>query len=292
MRRFIIASLTVLLFGYAASGLYEVKPEETGVTYVFGAIVNPYVTSGMHWNFPPPIGRQVTLPTRLTQVMEVGYDSEKERDADDRQDLWFTGGTSIVEFKLDLQYSISKPDRFLLSHENPEAYMGLIAERAVTRFFAGQHVDDILTTKRQLLLREVALGIQAELDRYDVGLQVQDMSIVKLSPPSDGGVSNAFRQVQTTRSEREKQIEKARSGAANIRFDAQAEAESMISISKAESYARIESALAEAEAFEAMAKEQAEAPEITRIRLYRDTVPEILENAKLYVVPNEPKLNL
>ena len=290
MRRIILAFLVLALLIYAATGIYEVKPEESGVAYVFGRIVNPNVPSGIHWNLPSPFGHQVTMPTRLTQVMQVGYgvSAADRANATRPQDIWFTGGASIVEGRLDIQYSIDKLDRFLLSHDNPEAYMRLIAERAVTRFLAGLHVDDVLTTQRQALVQDVSAALQAGLDEYEVGIQVQDVSIVRLAPPSSGGVSNAFRQVQTARSERERQIENARSGAAQVRFDAQAEAETIKSRSQAERFTRVERARAEAERFLALAREQALAPEVTRTRLYRDIVPEALRRSTLYVIPNQP----
>ncbi len=290
MRRVILAFATVLLLVYAATGIYEVKPEESGVAYVFGRIVNPYVPSGIQYNLPAPFGRQVIMPTRLTQVMQIGYDSDvsASRRIAEAQDLWFTGGASVVEGRLDVQYSIDKLDRYLLSHDDPEAYMRLITERAVTRFLAGLHVDDILTTERQSLVRDVADALQAGLDEYDMGIQVQDVSIVHLAPPLSGGVSDSFRQVQSARSEREREIENARSGAAQVKFDAQAEAETIRSRSQADRFARVEQARAEAERFQALAREQASAPEVTRTRIYRDVVPDALQRARLYVIPNDP----
>ena len=290
MRRVVTAFTTVVLLVYAAVGIYEVKPEESGVAFVFGRIVNSNVPSGIHWNFPPPIGRLVTKPTRLTQVMQIGYGSGGTSVASRSgpESLWFTGGASIVEGRMDIQYSIAKLDRFLLSHDDPEAYMRLVAERAVTRFLAGLHVDEILTTQRQSLVREVMGALQSGLDQSDLGIQVQDVSIVHLAPPLAGGVSDSFRQVQSARSERERQIEKARSGAAQVRFDAQAEAESIKSRSQAERFARVERARAEAERFRALAGEQALAPDVTRTRLYRDVVPDALQRATLYVLPSEP----
>ena len=287
MRRIILAGAALALLIYAGVGIYEVKPEESGVAYVFGRIVNSNVPSGIHWNFPPPIGRQVTMPTRLTQVMQVGYGRSVSAGGlvPGTQDLWFTGGASIVEGRLDVQYSIDKLDRFLLSHDDPGAFMRLIAERAVTHFLAGLHVDDVLTTERQSLVQGVSSALQAGLDKFEVGIQVQDVSIVHLGPPSSGGVSDSFRQVQTARSERDRQIENARSGAARIRFDAQAEAESVKGQSQAERFARVERARAEAERFRALAREWAAAPEITRTRLYRDIVPDALQRATMYVMP-------
>jgi len=290
VRRILLASAALVLIIYAALGIYEVKPEESGVAYVFGRIVNANVPSGIHWNFPPPIGRQVIKPTRLTQVMQVGYRANIASGSrtSERQDLWFTGGASIVEGKLDIQYSINKLDRFLLSYDAPEVYMRLIAERAVSRFLAGLHVDDILTTERQSLVQGVANAVQADLTKYDMGIQIQDVSIVQLAPPSSGGVSDSFRQVQSARSERERKIENARSGAAKVLFDAQAEAETIKTRSQSERFARVERARAEAERFRALANEQATAPDVTRTRLYRDVVPNALQRAKLYVIPNDP----
>lgn len=288
MRRLIAACVGIIVAVYAATGIYEVKPEESGVAYVFGRMINSQVPSGIHWNFPPPIGRQLQVPTRLTQVLQIGDGSQKVSFADlsTRDDLWFTGGTSVVECRLEIQYSIGSLDQYLLSHDDPEAVMRLIAERAVTRFLAGLHVDDILTTERQALVTQVAAEVQAALDEQQLGINVQDLSIAQLAPPLFGGVSDAFRKVQSARSEREREIENARSGAARVLFDAQAEAESVRSRSRADRYARVERARAEAERFVALARERALAPEVTETRLYRDMLPAALQRATIYVVPD------
>lgn len=290
MRKVVLLLVGLVFLVYASAGLYEVKPEESGVAYVFGRMVNPRVTSGIHWNFPPPLGRQFTMPTRLTQVMQIGYGDNfrtSVANPSGRQDLWLTGGASIVEGRLDIQYSIDRLDLFLLSHDDPEAFMRLTSERAVTRFLAGLHVDDILTTERQSLVRAVSEALQTGLDENEIGIQVQDVSIVHLAPPLSGGVSNAFRQVQSARSERDREIENARSGAARVRFEAQAEAETIRSQSQGERFARVERAKADAERFRALARERARAPDLTRTRIYRDVVPEALRRARLYVMPGE-----
>ena len=289
MRKMFSALAGLVVAVYAAAGIYEVKPEESGVAYLFGRIVNSQVPSGIHWNFPPPIGREVQMPTRLNQVMQVGYGGPAVSPANlsGREDLWFTGGASVVEGRLDIQYRIARLDHYLLSYDDPDAFMRLAAERAATRFFAGLHVDDILTTQRQMLVSEVSTALQAELDEHALGIEVQDVSIVHLAPPLSGGVSDSFRQVQSARSEREREIERAKSGAARVVFDAQAEAETLRSRSQAERFARVERATAEAVAFRALARERAAAPGITETRLFRDIVPAALQRAKLYVVPDD-----
>ena len=289
MRRFFLGLFCLLLAGYAATGLYEVKPEESAVAYRFGRIVDRQVTSGIHWNFPPPIGRQVSMPTRLNQVLQVGYGGPRVSPANlpRRESLWLTGGTSVVECRLDIQFRIAALDQFLLSYDEPNDIMRLVAERAVTRFLAGLHVDDILTTKRQALAEEVGAALQDALDRYELGVQILDVSIGHLAPPVTGGVSNAFRQVQSARSERDRETENARSEASRIVFDAEAEAESIRSESLASQYSRVQRASAEAARFRALARERALAPGITETRLYRDLLPAALRRAKIYVVPND-----
>ncbi len=279
----------LILSVYAATGIYEIETEETGVEYLFGRIVNSQVPPGIHWNFPAPMGRQVIMPTRLNQIMPIGYDGNQYvgQGASLRESLWFTGGTSVVECRLDIQYSIARLDKFLLSHGDPEEYMRLAAEREVTRFFAGLHVDEILTTKRQALSTQVSTTLQHALDEQELGIKVQDVSIAHLAPPNSGNVSNAFRKVQTARSEREQKIENARSDAARVAFDAQAEAETIKTEAQAERFTRIEQARAKAKRFRALARERAAAPNVTEIRLYRDIVPEALRRAKLYILPDD-----
>ena len=288
MRKVVLSIASVILAVYAATGIYEVKPEESGVAYLFGRIVNADVPSGIHWNFPAPMGRQVLMPTRLNQVMQIGYGGRPVSPAQfsRREDLWFTGGASVVQSRLDIQYRIARLDHYLLSYDDPEAFMRLAAERAAARFFAGLHVDDILTTQRQTLVSEVSAALQAALDEHALGIQVQDVSIVELAPPLPGGVSNAFREVQSARSEREQAIENARSAAARVVFEAQAEAETLSSRARGDQFSRVALARAEAERFIALAREKAVAPAVTETRLYQDMVPAALERAKIYVVPN------
>ena len=287
MRRFFLVVSAVLLVIYGATGIYEVEPEESGVEYMFGRIVNPQVASGIHWNFPAPIGRQVVAPTRLNQVLKVGFSDSAITPGNlaARQDLWFTGGASVVECRLEIQYSIAKLDQFLLSHDDPEEYMRVAAERAATRFLAGLHVDEILTTSRQAMVSDVSSALQQAMDEAALGIKVQDVSIAHLAPPLPGGVSDAFREVQSARSERERDIENAKSDAARKVFEAQAEAETLTSRSQGDRFARISQAKAAADRFAGLARERRLAPGVTETRIYRDVVPKALESAKLYVVP-------
>lgn len=290
MPRWILSLALLALLIYGLFGVYEVKSEESGVAFVFGRIVDPQVPSGIHWNLPPPMGHQVIRPTRLSQVMRIGQGGTSSSTVlSGREDLWFTGGASVVECQLDIQYSIARLDQFLLSHENPEAFMKLAAERAVTQFLGSFHVDDVLTTQRRTLVDSVTKTLQATLTDLSLGLQVQDVSIVQLSPPKPGGVSDSFRQVQSARSEREREIENAKSDAAGIVIDAQAEAQSLDGQARASRFARIEQARARAERFLGLSKERQLAPEVMDTRLYRDIVPTALERAKLFVVPNDTK---
>jgi len=289
MRRVLTTFVVGLGIAYAASGVYEVKPEETGVAYVFGRALSKNVPPGIHWNLPAPFGREAVRATRLSQVLRLGHIPRGVQPANlsQRRDMWLTGGASLVEAKLDIQYSIAQLDRFLLVHEEPEAFVELEAERAISRFFAGRPVDDVLTTSRQTLASEVFAVLQRAIDDADLGIVVQDVSVAHLAPPQSGGVFNAFREVQSARSERERALEQARSESARIVFDAGAEAEANLSQAHGEQFARVEQAKAEAERFVALARERKNAPEVTETRLFRDIIPEVLRRTTLYVVPND-----
>lgn len=284
-----IATLLLLVGAvlYGLMGLYNVEPDETAVVYFLGSVSEPEVGPGMHWNFSPPFGRQVILKTKTNLIMPVGYNNTNEAGGPVfDNDIWMTAGASLIQIRLDIQYSIARLDQYILSHNDPTAFMRLTAEKALTRFLIANEVDDVLTTGRQLLRGELQQRIQKEMHDARTGIKIQDVIIVELSPPYQGRVANAFQKVQSARSDRDRRIEDARSERSQLLFTARSEADRIVNLGRSDSFARQEKARGQASRFSALAKEYATAPGVTERRIYLERMSKILKKAKLYIMPN------
>lgn len=280
----LLIALTVPL--YLASGIYAIEAEESAIAFRFGKVVNPAVEPGVHWNLPWPFGRQFVAKTKTNLVTTVER-IDPAKASSSSQSLWMTGGASLIQIRLNIQYSIARLDEFVLSHDDPITFMQLAAKKALTRFLASYNVDEILTTERQALRLHVQQQLQSELDAQQTGIQIKDLVLLELTPPKLGRVDRAFQDVQSARSDREREIENARSEKTQITLNAKAEAHQITSAAQSEATARVLLAQAKAERFRGLAEKFRQSPYATQQRLYLEQMSESLATGQLYVIPKK-----
>ena len=286
MRRHLLSIIAAALVAlYAAAGAFNVQPDETGVAFLFGRAVAPRLEPGLHWNPPAPFGRVVVQRTATNLTVPIGYAAERASGGSARAgDLWMTGGSSLVRARLDIQYTVGDLYAVLTRGETPTAMLRAAAERVTTRILVRSSVEEILTSRRQLLRQEIQTALQELLDGHGLGIQVRAVDIVELSPPQDGEVDIAFQQVQSARSDRERAIQNAYARQAQITSAAAAQARSLEEKARSDRFARVEVAKGRAERFTALAREHATAPAMTEQRLYLEKMEMLLPKAQLYVV--------
>ncbi|MCC3860338.1 protease modulator HflK [Pseudemcibacter aquimaris] len=283
----------LLLPLYAVSGFYAVEPEETAVTYIFGKMIDKNVEAGIHWNVPYPFGSQTVKTTKANLILSVGETAPPlESFTYGAQNLWMTGGASLVEIQVDIQYTITRLDLFETSHDRPEVFLDFMAQKMLTRSLVEKSVDDILTTGRQLLGSQIRQAMQVELDNANTGIQVQDVIVKSLSPPSNDGVADSFQLVQNANSDRYRRIELAESQKNQVLFDAEVEATRIRNEGMAAKFARLESAKGDVARFNGLAAEWQKSPEAMERRIYLEEMADILRDVKVYVVPNNSASNV
>jgi membrane protease subunit HflK len=275
-----------LLGLYAASGVVNVGPDESGVAFVFGRAANARLEPGLHWTVPAPLGRVVVRKTATNLTVPVGYGggNAAPRASARADDLWMTGGSSLVRARLDIQYTIGDLYSFLVQSESPTDGLRVAAERVTTAFLVQSSVDDILTSRRQTLRQQIQLALQDLIDGQGLGLQVRAVDIVEMSPPQDGEVDIAFQQVQSARSDRERLILNALAQQSQIAAAATARARELEQQARADTFARVELAKGESERFTRIAREHAAAPAMTERRLYLERIEKLLPRVQLHVV--------
>jgi membrane protease subunit HflK len=254
------------------------------VAFLLGRAVGRDVAPGIHWNPPPPVGRVVVQKTATNFTMPVGYRLLERGDRAPISDLWLTGDTNIVDAQLNIQYSIRSLTDFLIRHEHPIELIREAGERVLTRYLIGRRVDDVLTTHRQELRREVHAGVQAILDREGIGVDIQSVVIEELHPPQQGAVRAAFQEIQSARADRERLMHEARAYRAQILAEADGEAARRRDQARAARHRRTALAHGETERFLALAAQHRSAPEITEQRLYLEMIDRLLPRIDTYVV--------
>ena len=283
--RYWIGLLAVVLpAAYFASGFYLVNADEHAVVRRFGAIA-ARVGPGMHYRMPWPVDRVDVLKT--TSVMKVGVGfALRDNDAEALKGIeLLTGDTNILNVALVVQYVIRNPADYLFQIERPQTLVGTLAESVLTETVVGMPIDEVLTTGRLAIQGRVKLKTQEMLDRYQSGVQISSVNIMSIT--LDPSVAQAFQDVADAMADREKTQNEARAYANDQIPRARGEANQTVSNAQNYRQQRIAEAIGNTTRFLALLKEYERAPDVTRSRIYLDSMEKILPKVKLYVIDSQ-----
>jgi membrane protease subunit HflK len=284
-RRYWLGPIGAILLGaYFVSGFYVVNADEHGVVRRFGAIA-ARVGPGMHYRLPWPVDRVDVLKT--TSVMKIGVGfvlRDGESSAPTGIEL-LTGDTNILNIALVVQYAIRNPADYLFQIDRPQMLVSTLAESALTQTVVGMAIDEVLTTGRLAIQAQVKTRTQETLDRYRSGIQIASVSIMNIS--LDPSVAQAFQDVADAMADREKAQNDARAYANDQIPRARGEAGQTVSNAKNYREQRIAEAVGNTTRFLALLNEYQKAPEVTRSRLYLDSMEKIMPKVKLYVIDSQ-----
>ncbi|MDR0966260.1 MAG: FtsH protease activity modulator HflK [Myxococcales bacterium] len=269
---------------YLMSGLYAIEPEQRGVVFRFGRILEDEALPGIHYRLPWPIDRVERLRTTEVRTLEVAFDEPQVLKGGE-SDALLTGDENLLLAQLIVQYTVREPARFLVSTSDPERLLERLAREAALIHFARTGVDEALTTARQELQTLLRDDLQASSDAMALGIRVSSLQIRKIDPPS--AVATAFKDVGSAREDRQKRVEEAQ-GERNRRLpEARGEAQRMRSEAGAAAQEAIAHARGDAERFIAAWSEYRKARAITAHRDYLEAVEAILPRVKKIVAnPN------
>ena len=284
-RRYWIGVLGLVLpVIYFTSGFYVVNADEHAVVRRFGAI-EARVGPGMHYRMPWPVDRVDVLKT--TSVMKIGVGFElRDRDAESPKGVeLLTGDTNILNVALVVQYVIGNPADYLFQVDGPQTLVGALAESVLTETVVGMPIDEVLTTGRLAIQGRVKLKTQEALDRYQSGVQISSVNIMNIT--LDPSVAQSFQDVADAMADREKTQNEARAYANDQIPRARGEASRTVSDAQNYKQQRIAEAIGNATRFQALLQEYQKAPEVTRSRIYLDSMEKILPKVKLYVIDSQ-----
>ncbi|MBL4802260.1 MAG: FtsH protease activity modulator HflK [Emcibacter sp.] len=262
----LIAAMFVV--GYLYTAFYKVQPDEAAVVLRFGKWIETKDT-GLHFHFPPI--DQVIIP-KVTAVnkIDVGFGAGKK----ERQML--TGDENIVDVQYSILWKIKDPARFLFNLEQREQTIKSVSESAMREVVARMAIQQIMTSERLEIEIEVRSIMQSVLDSYEAGIEIRQIKMDTVSPPSQ--VSAAFNDVQKAEADRDKTINEAKKYQNKIVPTARGQAERMNQEAQAYKARAITKAEGESARFLSVYEQYKLAKDVTRRRLYLETMERILGN--------------
>lgn len=281
----------IALSGYVSTGVYSVAPGEAAVVRRFGEVINPRVDPGLHYRMPWPID-QVDIVNvsnvRREQVGVVMPEEEHLHPEPPSRMQTLSGDTNVVDVEVIVQYQVRNPADYLFNiRYSPYRIVRDTLRASVTRLVTTLPVDALLTSGRQSLQQSIREATQQQLDEYRSGLVIVGIDLQKAFPPQD--VADAFTSVNTAREERARVINEARGYANSLIPEARGQAQQIQA--KAEAYGSevLGKARGGAEAFESMLFEYRKSSaagggDVTRYRLYMETIEKIMPRVQLYTV--------
>ena len=258
------ALVAVGLWGFAS--FYTVKPEERSVELFLGKYS---ATGDPGLNFAPwPLVTAVVLPVTREQTETIGTGTRGETG------LMLTTDENIIDIDFQVVWNISDPAKYLFNLAEPEETIRAVSESAMREVIARSELAPILNRDRQVIADEAQELIQSTLDQYDSGVNILRLNLDKADPPRD--VIDSFREVQAAEQQRDR-LEREADAYAN-RVLAGARGEAAQTLEEAEGYRaqQVNEAQGEAARFTSVLEEYSKAPQVTRKRLYLETMEKIL----------------
>jgi membrane protease subunit HflK len=279
----IVVALIVALFLWGVSGFFVVQPGELGVVMRFGKYVRD-APAGLGYTWPYPIGavQKVNIEriNRIDVGMRIIEDSRRggstTRDVPE-ESLMLTGDENIVDVDFAVLWKI-KPDKgagqFLFNIQYPEGTVKAVAESAMREVIGRSNIQPILTGARQNIENAVQELMQKTLDEYQSGILITQVQLQKVDPPAQ--VIDSFRDVQAARADLERLQNEAQTYANRVVPEARGRAAQILQNAEAYREQAVAEATGQTARFNQIYQEYAKAPQVTRQRLYLETMERLL----------------
>ncbi len=270
----------ILVIAGLGSSIYTVEAESEGVVLRFGKHLDT-VPAGLHWKLPFGIDDVYVLPVKRQLKQEFGFGSEgatndsqvSSRREQDQERSMVTGdlNTAVVEWVV--QYRIVQPDKFLFKVQNPEDTLRNVSQAVMRTMVGDRTVDEVITIGRQEIEEQARIMLAEQVNNYELGIQIDLIQLLNVKPPPL--VEPSFNEVNQAKQEKKRMINVAEGKKEEVR---KAEGEAQQKIQAAEGYAekRVNEAEGDVSRFNAVFDEYLKAPQVTKQRLYLETMKEVL----------------
>ncbi|WP_323717339.1 FtsH protease activity modulator HflK [Paracoccus aminovorans] len=273
-----IAALAVVAV-WAFSSFYTVKPEERAVELLFG---KPVGTGEPGLNFAPwPVVTAEVVQVSGERTTEIGTGRAGPMDSG----LMLTRDQNIVDMAYQVVWNISDPEKFLFNLADPDDTIRAVAESAMRDIVARSELAPILNRDRGAIADDLKLAVQNTLNDYEAGINVLRVNLDRADPPRE--VIDSFREVQAAQQERDRLEKEADAYANRVLANARGEAAAVIERAEAYRAEAVNNAEGEAARFNSVYDEYVKAPEVTRRRMYLETMEKVLGGVNKVILDGE-----
>ena len=280
----LIALLALVMVLGSFSCFYTVDDKQQAVVTTFGKVTD-VTDAGLHFKLPFGIQQARKVDVNVYQKIELGYAStgnDQYYEVNEKESTMITGDYNIVNVDFFVEYKISDPVAYLYASNNPELILRNLIQSQVRNVVGSTSVDAVLTDGKESIQSQVKNLVTQILQEYDIGLTLVDVRIQDSEPPTQE-VIEAFKAVETAKQQAETVVNDAKAYQNAQLPDAQAQADKLVQNALFLKQKRINEATQQVAMFSAMYEEYALNPEITRSRMYYETIAEVLPGVQVYI---------
>ncbi|MGE5470797.1 MAG: FtsH protease activity modulator HflK [Bacteroidota bacterium] len=282
----LLAALVLVL--WLASGFYIVDASQRGIVLQFGSYKEA-TEPGLRWRFPYPIQSHELVNLNGVRTIEIGYRGS-ERNKVLKEALMLTDDENIVNIQFAVQYILKDPVEYLFNSRSPDdAVMGA-AETAVREIVGKSKMDFVLYEGREQIATQASKLMQDILDRYKSGILISKVTMQNAQPPEQ--VQAAFDDAVKAGQDRERQKNEGQAYANDVVPKAKGTAARLMEEANGHKQRVISTAEGDASRFKQVQAEYAKAPEVTRQRMYLETMQQVYANTSKVLVDTKGQGNL
>ena len=268
---------------WMATGIYIIDAAERGVVLRFGAFQTS-TTQGPHWHIPYPVESVYKVNVEQVRSAEIGFRNAQNSYSGgvSSESLMLTRDENMVDVKLAVQYKIANAQDYLFNVSNPELTLSHVVQSIIRQVVGDNTMDFVLTTGRDQVAQEVKTASQALINDYGLGIQITAVTMQDAQPPVQ--LKAAFDDVVKAREDEQRYINEARAYANDIVPKARGASQRLLAEAEAYKSEVVSKSEGEAYRFSQILTEYTKAPGVTKERLYRETLEDVLSNTNKVIV--------
>ncbi len=275
----IAAAVLVLAGALVLSSVYQLQEDEYAVITTFG---KPSVVSTSGLKFKIPFIQKKTIVSKATQGFAIGYNLDNNASIED-ESLMISVDFNFVNVDFYVEYRITDPVKYLYNSREPEQILKMLCQSYIRDTIGLYGVDDVITTGKAEIQSAIRDKIVTRLEKEDLGIMLVNIAMQDAEPPT-AEVQQAFKAVETSKQEAETAINNANKYANEQLPAARANADQIRQQAEAYKASRIAEAEGQAARFSELYAEYSRFPEITRRRLFYETVAGVFPGMKVVIV--------
>ncbi|SHJ16609.1 membrane protease subunit HflK [Dethiosulfatibacter aminovorans DSM 17477] len=295
--KMVLLVIVVILIALSTmNAYYTIDQSEQALIFRFGAHHKTVTTPGLNFKIPF-IDTVEFVNTEEIRRIEYGFRSNSQESSffdeyrsDNYSDIYsekimITGDENLVEVEVIVQYKVIDPEAYILNVDAPKETLELAAYSRIRRVVANHNLDDVLTLNKAVMQQEMLEDIQEISNKYGLGVLITTVQLQDVDPPD--AVAAAFTDVASAKEDKEKYINEANQYFNKIIPEARAQKEKLLNEATAYKTVRINQAQGDVARFTQILEKYKEATEITKTRMYIETMQEILPGMDIYIVDGD-----